>query len=236
MDSVDSNIQITMNNQIIRNHYDAFDRMKAFRAKHGSLITAGSRAAGLFTGIGTVVATLEEHGVKKISGTASYQGGAESRRIARELVLEDLRAIRNTAEAISEADDLPEFDEQFRLPRSGSAALLLMKAKAFLQDATPHKDLFIEFELPEDFLEDLEADIALLEKAKDDKEAGLSEQVAGTAELSAATLAGIKLRKQLLPIMRNKFRGQPGILAEWETAIHIVRPDRKAEEEKAQIA
>jgi hypothetical protein len=86
--------------------------------------------------------------------------------------------------------------------------------------------------MPEDFLEDLVADIALLEKAKDDKGAGLSEQVAGTAELSAAALAGIKVRKQLLPIVRNKFRGQPGILAEWETAAHIVRPDKKAGEEK----
>jgi len=219
-----------MNNQIIRNHYDAFDRIKAFGAKHGSQFTAGSRAAGLFTGIGTVVVAMEEDGVKKLSGSASYHGGAGARRIARELVREDLRAIRNTAEAISEADDLPEFEEQFRLPRSGSALLLLSKAKAFLADATPHKALFIEFELPADFLEDLQADIALLEKAKDDKDAGLAEQVAGTAELSANALQGIKLRKQLLPIVRNKFRSQPGILAEWETAVHIVRPDKKAEE------
>jgi len=221
-----------MNNEIIRNHYDTFDHIKAFAAKHGSQFTAGSRAAELFTGIGTVVASLEEHGVKKLSASAAYHGGAGARRIARELVREDLRAIRNTAEAISEADDLPEFEEQFRLPRSGSATLLLARAKSFLADARPHKALFIEFELPVDFLEDLTADIALLEKAKDDKDAGLSEQVAGTAELSAAVVAGIKLRMQLLPIVRNKFRANAGLLAEWETAVHIVRPDRKAEEKK----
>ncbi len=221
-----------MNNQVIRNDYDAFDRMKGFGAKHGRHFAAGSRGERLFAGISTVVATMEEHGVKKLSGSAAYHGGTDARTLARELVREDLRAIRDTAEAISEADDLPEFEEQFRLPRSGSATLLLAKAKAFLKDAAPHEALFIEFELPADFLEDLVADIALLEKAKDDKDAGLSEQVAGTAELSAAALAGIKLRKQLLPIVRNKFRSQPGILAEWETASHIVRPDKKAGEEK----
>ncbi len=94
-----------------------------------------------------------------------------------ELVREDLRAIRNTAEAISEADDLPEFEERFRLPRSGSRWLLLAKAKGFLADALPHKALFIGFELPADFLEDLQADIALLETAKENKDAGLAEQV-----------------------------------------------------------
>lgn len=225
-----------MNNQVIRNDYDAFDRMKGFGAKHGRLFTAGSRGERLFASISTVVATMEEHGVKQLSGSAAYHGGTDARSLARELVREDLRAIRDTAEAISEADDLPEFDDQFRLPRSGSATLLLAKAKAFLKDATPHEALFIEFELPADFLEDLVADIALLEKAKDDKDAGLSEQVAGTAELSAAALAGIKLRKQLLPIVRNKFRSQPGILAEWETASHIVRPDKKAGGEKKVVS
>ncbi len=54
-----------MNNEVIRNHYDTFGSMKAFGEKHSSLFAAGSRAAGLFTGIGPVVAALEEHGVKK---------------------------------------------------------------------------------------------------------------------------------------------------------------------------
>lgn len=194
---------------------------------------AGSRATGLFTGLASVVAGMEENGVKKISGTAGFQGGTDAKQLAADLVREDMRAIRDTAEAISEAEGLPEFDDQFRMPRSGSFVVLLVQAKAFLEDAGPHAALFVEFELPGTFLTDLDKHIKLLEKGGDDQNAGLSEQVAGTAELSAFTVQGTKLRKQLLPIVRNKFKSEPGILAEWETAQHIVRPDRPADPEES---
>lgn len=222
-----------MNNEVIRNHYDAFTRIEAFGGKHGGKFAAGSRAVALFTEMGTVTAAMEQHGVKKLSGSATYHGGTDAKSVARELVREDLRAIRDTAEAIADAEGLPEFDDLFLLPRSGSTAMLLAKARAFLKDATPHKALFIEFELPADFLEDLQADIALLEKAGDDQDSGMSEQVGGTAELSAQTTRGIVIRKQLLPIVRNKFRNDPGILAEWESAVHVVRPQRQSKTETA---
>jgi hypothetical protein len=82
--------------------------------------------------------------------------------------------------------------------------------------------------MPVDFLADLATDIAVLEAANDTQDTGLSDQVGGTAELAANALAGIKLRMQLLPLVRNKFRQEPGILAEWESANHIVRVGRSA--------
>lgn len=215
-----------MNNEIIRNHYDAFDRISGFGKKHGGAFAPESRAAKLFSEIAAVVGKMEENGVKKISGTAGYQGGTNAKQLAAELVREDLRTIRDTAESISEAEGLPEFDDQFRMPRTSSYGVLLSHAKAFLKDAGPHAALFVEFEMPADFLTQLDAHIKLLEKGGDEQTTGLSEQVAGTAELAALTTRGTGLRKQLLTIVRNKFRGEPGILAEWEAAQHIVRPDR----------
>lgn len=44
-----------------------------------------------------------------------------------------------------------------------------------------------------------------------------------TAELSAQVTKGLAARKQLLPIVRNKFAGNAGVLAEWATATRIVR-------------
>jgi hypothetical protein len=43
-------------------------------------------------------------------------------------------------------------------------------------------------------------------------------------QLGALTVQGTKLRKQLLAIVKNNFKGEPGILAEWEAPQHIVRP------------
>ena len=141
----------------------------------------------------------------------------------------EMRVIRDTAEAISEAEGLPEFDDQFRMPRSYSYDVLLTAARAFLADATAEEALFLEFEMKPTFLADLLADITALENAGETQDAGLSQQVGGTAELSAEVEKGLAARKQLLPIVKNKFAGQPGILAEWAMATRIVRPDRTPE-------
>ena len=215
-----------MNNEIIRNHYDAFDRIRSFGLKHAAAFLPGSRGTALFGEIATVVAGMEANGVKKISGTAGYGGGTDAKQMAAEALKELMREIRDTAEAISEAEGLPEFDDQFRMPRTGSYSVLLSKAGAFLQDATEHAALFTEFELPATFLTDLQAAIVRLEKGGDAQNAGLAEQVAGTAELTALAVRGMRARKQLLPIARNKFKAQAGLLAEWESAHHIVRSGR----------
>ncbi len=149
--------------------------------------------------------------------------------MAAENLREEMRAIRDTAEAISEAEGLPEFDDQFRMPRSYSYEVLLTAARAFLQDAAANEALFLEFEIKPTFLADLAADIATLETADDTQDGGLSQQVGGTAVLSAQVTIGLAARKQLLPIVRNKFAGNPGLLAEWATATRIVRPDRTPE-------
>jgi len=218
-----------MNNEMIRNHYDAFSRMEAFRVKYGIHFTPASRATAQFALNTAVVAKMEAEGVEKLSGTQEFRGGTGAKAVAAENLREEMRAIRDTAEAVSEAEGLPEFDDKFRMPRSYSYEVLLTAARAFLQDATDNEALFLEFEIKPTFLADLAADIATLETADNTQDGGLSQQVGGTAELSAQVTIGLAARKQLLPIVKNKFAGQPGILAEWATATRIVRPDRTPE-------
>ena len=225
-----------MTNEFIRFHYDRFLRIQGFATKHGGAFAAGSRAANLFAANAAVVAQMEEDGVEKLSGTAAYQGGTSMKDLAAELVRADMKAMRETAVSIAVAEGTPDFDDEFRLPRSASHAVLLTRAKSFHKDATPHEALFIEFEMPEDFLEDLAADIALLEKAELDQNDGMLDQVGGTADLAAQTAAGLKIRKQLGAIVKNKFRGSPGIRAEWESAKHIVRPAKAAKVPKTPAA
>lgn len=220
------NQHTAMNNEMIRNHYDAFSRMKAFGLQYGGNFTIGSRAEVLFAANSVVVTAMEARGVEKLSGTLEFNGGTGAKAIAAENLRAEMRAIRDTAQAISEAEGMPEFDDQFRMPRSSSYEVLLTAARAFLADATAHEALFLEFEIKATFLADLEADIDVLEEADDTQDAGLSQQVGGTAELSAEVEKGLAARKQLLPIVKNKFIGQAGILAEWATATRIVRPDR----------
>lgn len=217
-----------MNNEMIRNHYDAFARIAGFGAVHGSQFAAGSRGAAQFATIAEVVGKMEETGVKQLSGTGDYRGGTDAKQLAAENLRSEMREIRDTAEAISEAEGLPDFDSQFRMPRSYSQEVLLTTARAFLAEATEHEALFLEFEMPADFLAELGSAIQALEQANEAQDAGLSGQVGGTAALQAELARGIKARKLLLPIVRNKFRGNDGVLAQWETAVRIVRPQRTA--------
>lgn len=218
-----------MNNEMIRNHYDAFSRMNAFATTYAGVFAPGSRALAQFAVISGVVTAMEGHGVAKLLGTEDFRGGTDAKAVAAENLRAEMRAIRDTAQAISEAEGLPEFDDQFRMPRSSSYEVLLTAARAFLADATDNEALFLEFEIKATFLADLAADIAALEAADDTQDGGLSRQVGGTAELSAEVAKGLAARKQLIPIVKNRYAGQPGVLAEWATATRIVRPARTPE-------
>lgn len=216
-----------MNNETVRNHYDAFTRIAEFGAEHGAQFAPGSRGAALFAAITDVAGKMEQHGVKQLAGTGEFRGGTDAKQVAAEELREEMREIRDTAQAISEAEDLPDFDDQFRMPRSYSYEVLLTTARTFLQQATASEALFLEFEMPADFIAQLADAIGALEEAASAQNEGLSSQVGGTAELHAQLTRGISARKMLLPIVRNKFRNDAGIIAQWETAVRIVRPQRK---------
>lgn len=215
-----------MENDLIRRRYETIERISGFGKKYGASFAAGSRGAKLFAEATTTADAMKTAGADKLSGSGQYHSGTEGKVSAFVELKEDLDAIRETAVSISEAEDTPEFDTQFRLPRSSSQTALLDAGRAFLKDATPHKALFIEFEMPEDFLEDLADDIAACEAAGASQDAGLGAQVGGTANLETLSIKGMSARKQLHAIVRNKFRGNAGVLAEWATASHFERPPR----------
>jgi len=210
-----------MQNNLIKRRYDTFSRIDGFHTKYGTAFAAGSRGATLFTAIGTVAEKMEGSGAKQLSGTGEYRGGTSGKRFWYGEVKEDLTEMRDTAVSIAEAEDTPDFDDSFRLPRSQSYDAMATAARAFLKDAAPHKATFIEFEMPADFLEDLADDLAKFEAADDAQDAGQSSQVGGTADLVDLANQGMKLRKQLQAIVRNKFKGNAAVLAEWESAQHI---------------
>jgi hypothetical protein len=216
-----------MNNEIIRNHYDAFKRIDSIGTQLASHFAATSRATAQFAIINAEVAVMEKEGVAQLSGSTEFHGSSTSKQIAARTLRAQLAKIRETADAIAETAGLPDFDDQFIAPRSRSYTSLIITARENLAEATKHKALFLEFEMEEDFLDDLDDAIDDLEKEETDQNSGISEQVGATAALRAALERGIAARTQLLPIVRNKFSANPAILAQWESAARIERPRRK---------
>ncbi len=212
---------------MIRNHYDAFTRIAAFAKKHGSAFAATSRATAQFAIITAQVAEMEKEGVAQLSGSTEFHGSSAAKKIAAKILRTQMEKIRETADAIAEAEGLPDFDDQFIAPRSRSYTALLIAAKEYHTEATEHKALFLEFEMDEDFLDDLEDAINDLKGDGTAQIEGLSGQVGGTAALRDALERASAARAQLLPIVRNKFANNPATLAQWETAAYIERPRRK---------
>lgn len=222
-----------MENEEIRNQYDAYTRIKAFGEKYGAQFDPVSRGQKQFTLMNAVIEKMVEHGVKKLTGKTGFHGATGSKDLAAQALRESLRKIRKTSVSIAEEEDMPDFDDKFVMPRSASYEVLLTRARTVYKEAALHAALFIEFELAANFLETLDKNIKRLEKAGTDQDAGLSEQVGATAELVAAAVEGMKIRKQLLTLVRNKFETNVGVLAEWETANHIVWPTSGSSDDEA---
>lgn len=199
-------------------------RVRDFGAAHAALFPEDSLGGQLFDVLNVAVEDLTREGATQTSGVSSVQQATVSRAGAREALRESLQAITRTARAM--ALDTPGLENKFRLPRSGSDQALLNTARAFAADAAQVKAAFIRHELPTTFLEDLQMDIADLERAIGSQNTGRGAHVTATASIDAAVERGMNAVRKLDAIVRNKFRNDPATLAAWESARHIERAGR----------
>lgn len=177
-----------------------FGRVDQFGIAHGADFTAGGPAAG--------------KGEAK-AGTASRAG-------VRVALHNELVSISNTARAI--ALSTPGFDQEFRLPQSGSDQALLASATAFVTAATPVAATFIAHEMPADFLTVTQGLIDQFKGTGVAQTTGKAQQVGGTAELQDDRHKGQLMLELLKGVVPNKYANNPTILAEWLTASHVERP------------
>lgn len=133
--------------------------------------------------------------------------------------------INRTARAM--AIETPSISEKFRMPSGSGDQTLLNAARAFVTNATPMAAEFIQHELPEDFLTDLQDDIAELEQALTARHHSTETHVSATVAIDEALERGLNALRKLDAIVRNKFYNNPAILAAWESASHAAHRSRK---------
>jgi hypothetical protein len=208
-----------------RRSYEMIARVRDFCEARAASFAAGTRGQELFSTLKQVVTELDTHARDQTSRRSAGAEGTTSRATAREALYEDLLAISRTARAM--AFDSPGLEERFRLPRGNrNDQNLLSTARAFLADAEPFKAEFISNEMPPDFLQDLEADIAAFGQSITDQNSSAGARVAATTAVDSAIERGVTLVRQLDAIIRNKFRDDPATLAAWTSACHTERAPR----------
>lgn len=211
-------------NDLDTNQLAALTRVRDFGAENPTLFPPAKLAGQLLTTITTTVADLNTHATRHVTGSSQARQGTATKASARADLREDLEAINRTARVM--ALDIPGLDDKFRMPRN-SDQNLLTGARAIREEATAIKDDFLRFGMPEDFLEDLSANIAAVEQAITVQNQGLEQQTAGTAAKNEAIDRGMKVLRQLDAIMRNVLRDDVARLTAWITASHVERVGRR---------
>jgi hypothetical protein len=206
--------------------YQKFVRVREFGKGRALDFAANSLGAQTLTALTGVITEIQTLSAAEQSARGSALQGTDLRSHGREALFDDLRAIRRTARVME--DEMPGISGKFRVPEDNNDNELLNAARAFLADATPLKAQFIAHELPEDFLEDLQADIAAFEKAMSDQSTGVGSHVAASAALDDAFRRGLELVRKFDAIVRNKYANNPAVLAEWTSASHTERAPRRA--------
>ncbi len=212
-----------MNDNESRRH-QMFVRVSDFGLEHASDFAPTSLAQQHFNNLAAIITELNSHAASESSGHGEARQGTETRAQARAALHEDMEAISRTAKAM--VADVPGVDDKFRVPRIGNDQLLLNAARAFREDATPLKAIFIAHEMQEDFLDELQGDIEALVVAISDQASGVGNHVAAGAAIDDTIDHGSDLVRKLDAIVRNKFADNPAVLAEWTSASHTERGPR----------
>ena len=205
---------------------EMFIRASAFGKAHAGAFPTRTRGADVLTELNAIIAELETHTTAQAAGQRATKAGTTHKAAARAALREDLEAISRTARVM--ALTTPGLEDKFRLPRNAGDQVWLAAARAFAQDAVPLKDEFIRRGLPDDFIDDLNADIAAFEASIDSGAQQTGARVAATVAIDAAIDRGMNAVRELDAIVRNVFRNDAATLGAWTSASHTERAPRHA--------
>ena len=174
-----------------------------------------------------MIAGLDGHVSSEEVGKGVKFAGTTTRAAAREALREAIEAIVRTARVIGETK--PGFDDRFRMPRGDNDQAMLDLARgiaALVADPAVKAEL-ISHALPADFVEDLNTDIAAMQAAISDQSEGRADVKSAGVSIDETDAHGMKTARAMDVVVKNFYRDNAAVLAEWETARHVERAPRR---------
>lgn len=198
--------------------YDMFIRVIEFLQNNIADFPTGIVAEQLAVLI-AVVGRLQTLMGKQAAGLSEARFEYNDKHTAREKLRALLSEIAETARSM--VYKYPGIDLKFRMIRNSNEAELLAKARAFLIEATPLLNAFIEFEMDKDFLTELQTLIDEFETSLGEPVAATDSHVEATAEIGAEIRNGMIAVRTITGSVKNKYRNNVGKLAAWLSASHV---------------
>jgi hypothetical protein len=212
-----------MNDRDLRRS-DRATRVQTFGLDNAADFTAGSKARGLFTELGGILADLVKARVGQVRTPITKQTLLDA-------LFSDFKDIARTSRAI--AIDEPGFPSAaYRFPADYTEATATTHAEALLTLLEgPEKAAlcakFIAFEISADFVEDLRADLQAIRDINNGKISDNLEGVENTAAIDTLLGQAQGIITRLDAIMQNKYGSNPDKLAAWKSASHVERAAKK---------
>ena len=202
--------------------HEALVRVHQFGQANSESFPPGSKATEDFVALATLKGQIKVDDFEP-GNPRSPATGAKAALIAE--VREVLEAIEDTAETIAETE--PGFDANFILG-DDTQRETISSAQAFLGHLgnASVAAKFIAYSMDATFVTDLQDDIDTITGKKTEQAEDLIDDVGETALTRDQIKQARKLIKSLNTSVRNKFRRNPELLAEWSTASRIRRAPR----------
>lgn len=175
-----------------------------------------------FSTLNELADKLDLFGSREAQEKGAAKAATEAKAVRLSKILLQMKTIRETALSVEEQQ--PGISQNFNMPASSSAKSIIEAAQAFVAAATPLKPLFLSREMPENFLEVLTDAIQSYKEAVDNANLHSANRVAARTMLKDVCAQLLVTRRELDPIVRNKYRDDPEKLTLWETASHLERP------------
>lgn len=197
-------------------------RMKGFGAITVDDFPANGIGGQKFSTLNELADKLDLYGSREAQEKGAAKAATEAKAARLSKILLQMKTIRETALSIE--GQLPGISQNFNMPASSSSESIIEFARAFVAAATPLKPLFLSREMPENFLEVLTDDIQSYEDTVNNANLHSANRAAARTMLREVCSKVLVTRRELDPIVRNKYRDDPEKLALWETASHLERP------------
>jgi len=177
------------------------------------------------TRLQAAVARADVLAIQQRDGTADQRAATAQRQDVRARMQAQLRHLARVGrEALT---DRPELQGAFSLPDpSGTFKAFITAARSMLTTATAQQELLVGLGLGSSFVDDLGKAITTFDASTSDAAASKLDHVGARADLSSKADECIHLIQVLDGLNRTRFRDDPELLAEWESARNVVGPFR----------
>lgn len=200
-------------------------RVGVFMSANAADFPAGTKGGDVAASLKAELANLSTLDVTKATGASARRQSSVGRRDFRESLRAQVAAVCATAEVI--ALDHAEVKGSFPRTRADkSDSTLIAVARSFAESAAPLRSLFVEYNMPADFMDSLKSDADALERHISLQSEGAGARVDANASITETLKRVDELIERLDVVVRNKYRTDPAKLAAWESARRLERAAR----------